>query len=73
MCGWLRNSYSGYALQYARFGAAKILDTPADVLHIPEMMYEAMPAGDVGTRLSRAIAPESLAEVLLQQAARSVA
>jgi hypothetical protein len=73
LCGWLRHAYSGYALQYARFGAAKILDAPDDLLRIPAMMRQAMPAGDAGTRLSCPIAPEVLAETLLQQAARSIA
>ena len=73
LCGWLRHAYSGYTLQYARFGAGRNLETPDDLLRIPEMMPEAVPAADVRTRLSRAITPEALAEILLQQAARSVA
>jgi hypothetical protein len=73
LCGWLRHAYSGYALQYARFGAGRILEMPDDLLRIPEMMREAVPSADVGTRLSRAIAPETLAEILLRRSARSVA
>jgi hypothetical protein len=73
LCGWLRHAYSGYALQYARFGAARILEMPDDLLRIPESMREAKPAADVTTRISRPIAPETLAEVLLRQSARSVA
>lgn len=71
LCGWLRHAYSGYALQYARFGAGRILETPDDLLRIPEMMHEAMPSADVGIHLSRPITAEALAEELLQPVAGS--
>ena len=73
LCGWLRHAYSGYALQYARFGVGRILETPDDLLRIGEMIGQSMPARDVGTRLSHPISSDALAEVLLQDAARSVA
>ena len=73
LCGWLRHAYSGYALQYARFGVGRILEAPNDLLRIGEMIGQSMPARDVGTRLSHSISSDVLAEVLLQDAARSVA
>jgi hypothetical protein len=63
LCGWLRHSYSGYALQFARFGAGRLLEMPDDLLQIADMMKTAMPALDVGTRLSRSISKEELADV----------
>ncbi len=66
LCGWLRHAYSGYALQYARFGAGRILNAPSDLLRIPEMMPEALPPADVGRRLSRPITAEALTEELLR-------
>jgi len=73
LCGWLRHAYSGYALQYARFGAGRMLATPEDLVRIPEMMHAAAPPVDATARLSRTIAPEALGEILLRPAARSVA
>lgn len=70
LCGWLRHAYSGYALQYARFGVGRILEASADLLRIPEMMEEAMPAPGIATRLVQSISRDVLTEVLLQTVAR---
>lgn len=72
LCGWMRHAYSGYALQYARFGVGRLLETPADLLKIPEIVKEAPPVSDVAGRLPHAISPGDLAEVLLQPARRSL-
>lgn len=72
LCGWLRHSYSGYALQFARFGAGRLLEMPDDLLHIPEMMQRAMPADNVGTRLSRSISNEQLADVFFPASDRQL-
>ena len=71
LCGWLRHAYSGYALQYARFGVGRILETPADLLRIPEMIAETMPAPGVASRLVQSISQDLLTEVLLQPAAHN--
>jgi hypothetical protein len=68
LCGWLRHAYSGYALQYARFGAGGILKSAADLSRIAEMMPEGMPPMNVAMRLTQPISQEALAEVLLQPA-----
>jgi hypothetical protein len=64
LCGWLRHAYSGYAPQYARFGVGRMLETPGDLLRIPEMLGAAVPAADTASRLLQQISPTALAEVL---------
>jgi hypothetical protein len=66
LCGWLRHAYAGYAPQYARFGVGRMLETPDDVLRIPEMLCAAIPSPDTASRLVQAIAPRELSEVLCQ-------
>ena len=66
MCGWLRHAYCGYMPQFARFGVGRILDSPDDLLHIPEMTRDAVPVPGVASRLSQPIVPGALADVLLQ-------
>ncbi|HYU44761.1 MAG TPA: hypothetical protein VEK84_01125 [Terriglobales bacterium] len=66
LCGWLRHAYAGYAPQYARFGVGRMLETPDDLLCIPEMLCAAIPALDTASRLVQAIAPSALLEVLRQ-------
>jgi hypothetical protein len=73
LCGWLRHAYSGYALQYERFGAARILRSAADLSRIAEIMPEAMPPANVAMRLAQPISQRALAEVLLQPASRRLA
>jgi hypothetical protein len=64
LCGWLRHAYSGYAPQYARFGVGRMLETPDDLLRIPELLGSAVPAPDTASRLLHEISPTALAEVL---------
>ena len=68
LCGWLRHAYSGYAAQYARFGVARMLKTPDDLLRIPETLRAAIPAPDAASRLVREISRGALSEVLGQPA-----
>jgi hypothetical protein len=72
LCGWLRHAYSGYALQFARFGAGRLLESPDDLLKMPEFVKQKMPSADVEKRLVQVIKPDDLAEVLLQPAARGL-
>jgi hypothetical protein len=38
LCAWLRDPYSGYALQYARFGAGEILQSLEQIAEIPSLI-----------------------------------
>jgi hypothetical protein len=38
LCGWLRDSYSGYVQQYARFGAGHILESSQQIAEIPALL-----------------------------------
>ena len=64
LCGWLRHAYSGYAPQYVRFGVGRMLESPDDLLRIPDTFPAAMPGSRAASRLLQAISPEALAEVL---------
>jgi len=66
LCGWLRHAYSGYALQYVRFGVGRMLEFPDDLLRIPDMVGAIMPDSDAAHGLVQAISPEALSEVLCQ-------
>jgi hypothetical protein len=72
LCGWLRHAYSGYAPQYVRFGAGRMLESPEELPRIPEMLRAAVPGPDVARRLVRAISPEALSEVLCASQAGSL-
>ncbi len=69
LCGWLRHAYSGYALQYVRFGVGRMLESPDELLRIPEMLGAVMPSADTARRLVQAISPEVLSEVFAFNAA----
>jgi len=64
LCGWLRHAYSGYAPQYVRFGAGRMLESPDDLLRISDRLGSAMPGPNSARRLVQAISPEALSEVL---------
>ena len=38
LCAWLRDSYSGYVQQYARFGAGHVLESPEQIADIPQLL-----------------------------------
>jgi hypothetical protein len=68
LCGWFDLDLYAYGKQYQKFGAAQILESPEQVLCIPESLV-ARPAGFGGaSRLYQPITPERLAEVLQGQA-----
>jgi hypothetical protein len=64
LCGWLRHAYAGYAPQYVRFGAGRMLESPDDLLRISDRLGAAMPGPNSARRLVQAISPEALSEVL---------
>jgi len=38
LCGWLRDPYSGYVQQYARFGVGQVLESPEQIAEIPQLL-----------------------------------
>jgi hypothetical protein len=66
LCGWLRHAYSGYAQQYVRFGVGRMLESPDDLLRIPDVLSGVMPDSDTARSLVQSISPEALSEVLCQ-------
>ena len=38
LCEWLRDSYSGYVQQYARFGAGHVLESSEQIGEIPTLL-----------------------------------
>jgi hypothetical protein len=38
LCTWLRDSYSGYAQQYAKFGVGCALESPEQIADIPQLL-----------------------------------
>ena len=64
LCGWLRHAYVGYARQYARFGVARMLDAPDDLLKIPQMVPDGIPAAGLADRLVHAITSNQFREIL---------
>jgi hypothetical protein len=66
LCGWLRHAYAGYAPQYVRFGVGRMLESPDELLRIPDMLGAVMPDSHAARRLVQAISPEILSEVLCQ-------
>ncbi len=72
LCGWLRHAYAGYAPQYVRFGVGRMLESPDELLRIPDMLCAVMPGSDTARRLVQAISPEVLSEVLCQPQANGL-
>jgi hypothetical protein len=44
LCGWLADSVSGYAQQYARFGVGHLLQSAQHLNRIPQLLGETQPA-----------------------------
>ena len=66
LCGWLRHAYAGYAPQYVRFGVGRMIESPDDLLQIPEMLPAAMPKFETARRLIQPISPQTLSDILRQ-------
>jgi hypothetical protein len=64
LCGWFDIDLYSYGKQYERFGAARILDDPADISRIPELMGSQRPGAEVRNRLYTPITPEDFEAVL---------
>ena len=64
LCGWLRNAFSGYAPQYSHFGVGRLLESPDDLLRIPDMLCATVPDRDIVRRLAEPISADQLSEAL---------
>jgi hypothetical protein len=64
LCGWFDIDLYSYGKQYARFGAATILDDPTDISHIPDLLKSKRPGAEVRNRLSHPITREDFEAVL---------
>jgi hypothetical protein len=63
LCGWFDLDLYAYARQYQKFGAAKILDNPADLLRVPNLIASWSNQG-ASQRLADPITHENLSAVL---------
>ena len=60
LCTWMRDPYSGYAQQYAKFGVGQALESPegiADIPELPSAHYHSL------TNMKENIAPEMLRQL----------
>ncbi len=64
LCGWFDLGLHNYGRQYEKYGAARVLDRPGDVLDIPEMLGGSWPAAEVASKLYQPIAREDLDALL---------
>jgi hypothetical protein len=64
LCGWFDIDLYNYGKQYARFGAATILDDPADISRIPDLLKSKRAGAEVRNRLCHPITREDFAAVL---------
>jgi hypothetical protein len=64
LCGWFDIDLYSYGKQYERFGAARILDDPADISRIPELLGSQRPGAEVRNRLYTPITREDFEAVL---------
>jgi hypothetical protein len=64
LCGWFDIDLYSYGKQYARFGAATILDDPADISRIPDLLKSKRPGTEVRNRLYHPITREDFEAVL---------
>ena len=63
LCGWLRHAYAGYAVQYVRFKVARMLESPDELLRIPDMMKRVVFDPSTASRLLQEISAEALSDV----------
>jgi hypothetical protein len=68
LCGWFDIDLYSYGKQYERFDAARILDDPADISRVPELMGSQRPGAEVRNRLYTPITREGFEAVLQGEA-----
>jgi hypothetical protein len=64
LCAWLRDSYTGYVQQYARFGIGQILDSAEQFADIPGLLELQSTTSPVTSKLRQVMNPETLRELL---------
>jgi hypothetical protein len=64
LCGWLRNAYAGYVGQYVRFGIGILLESPTDLLRLPEYMRAHDSDQTPSRLLAQEISPSTLSRIL---------
>jgi hypothetical protein len=64
LCGWLRDSYSGYVQQYTRFGAGHVLESSAQIGMIPTLLEGRYGKAFQLQATSSAVDPEGFAHLL---------
>ncbi|MGA3103030.1 MAG: hypothetical protein ABSD53_01035 [Terriglobales bacterium] len=70
LCGWLRHAYAGYGGQYVRFGAGRMLDSPDDLLRIPDFVAAFTPDSNLTDTPLRPVTSKMLSDVLCPTAER---
>jgi hypothetical protein len=64
LCGWLRQSYSGYIPQYVRFGVGRMLESADQLSQIPEMMRADTSIPGTIRQQAKPILPNELSAIL---------
>ena len=64
LCAWLRDSYSGYVEQYARFGMGRILRSAEQITDIPRLSELRFATHPAKNKLRTAMDPETLRDLL---------
>jgi hypothetical protein len=64
LCAWLRDSYTGYVQQYARFGIGQRLDSAEQIADIPRLLELQPIMLPVKKKLRQNMDPEMLRELL---------
>jgi hypothetical protein len=64
LCGWLRDPYSGYVQQYARFGVGRVLESSEQIAQIPGLLESPNGRSFQQQARRRAIDADKLARLL---------
>jgi hypothetical protein len=64
LCAWLRDPFTGYVRQYARFGIGQILNSAEQITDIPRLLEAPPAAPSAKNKLRQSIQPEMLREML---------
>jgi hypothetical protein len=72
LCGWLRHAYAGYGGQYVRFGAGHMLDSPDELLLIPDFVEAFSPDSNLTHQMQRLVSSRTLSDALCTTADRCI-
>jgi len=64
LLGWMRNPYNGYMRQFERFGVGRVIDSPARIADIPQLLQNYSVPQEIRERLVGNISIEDLHEML---------